>query len=431
MNIGEIVRNRAFGLMDSMKGKPIKNHITDISRIMNNDVKAMEMRNKRLSELLNHAKITTKFYAKINGSNLHQFPVINKSILKENFDEFLSNKYEANDLIKATTSGSYGTPFTYLLTPEKKYRQKAEVIYFGRESAYEIGKRHAYIRVTKAKSKTTLFLQNEILIDPTNINKNWLETNRNHLKDNVRVVIGYPSSLYILAKYCLEKGDDYNSFSIEGIITTAEPLLEEQKIIIEKLFRCNITSRYSTEEFGVLANQCHKGNHHINHASFEIEVLKTDKDVPAAPGEIGRIIVTDLYSHALPLIRYNTGDLGIYENKCECGFDGKILKKVIGREVETIFDTNGERVSPFAINGAMRDIENVLQYQFIQENEKVFKLLIVPVNNLREQTNDILTERFQAILGNEAIININVVETIKPLPSGKRPYIISKLNNRK
>ena len=31
------------------------------------------------------------------------------------------------------------------------------------------------------------------------------------------------------------------------------------------------------------------------------------------PGELGRIVVTDFYNKAFPMIRYDTGDTGIYQ----------------------------------------------------------------------------------------------------------------------
>ena len=40
---------------------------------------------------------------------------------------------------------------------------------------------------------------------------------------------------------------------------------------------------------------------------------------PAAPGETGAILVTDLLNHAMPLIRYRIGDLALGGRSCPCG----------------------------------------------------------------------------------------------------------------
>ena len=71
-------------------------------------------------------------------------------------------------------------------------------------------------------------------------------------------------------------------------------------------------SRYGTEEFGTIAVERPKDQKHVlNLSSVIVEILAIDKDVPVEPGQMGRIVVTDLFSHAMPLIRYETGDLAV------------------------------------------------------------------------------------------------------------------------
>ncbi len=48
----------------------------------------------------------------------------------------------------------------------------------------------------------------------------------------------------------------------------------------------------------------------INWASFYIEIIDFNEDKPVEQGKLSRIIVTDLYNLATPIIRYDTGDLG-------------------------------------------------------------------------------------------------------------------------
>lgn len=417
-------RKLAFNSLDLIQGKPMGKQLKDIKLKMEDSTRSYPNK-KELNMFLKHATDTTKFYEGFKSQSLHNFPITNKQTLKENYNDFLSNKYSKDALITVTTSGSYGTPFTYHLTKEKRKRQQAEVIYFGGLAKYDIGVKHAYARVTR-KSKLKLFLQNQLLINPTSMNNIWFEKYRNELKKGYRVIIGYPSTISALTKYCLEKGDSRNEFSVEGVITSAEPLLAEQKESIEHLFGCTVSNRYSTEEFGVIANSCVEGNLHINKSTFLIEVLEQDGFDEVKPGETGRIVVTDLYSHALPLIRYDVGDLGVYAEECSCGYKGKVFKSINGRQVETLYDAFGEVVSPFAINGAMRDLEGILQFQFIQENKDSYRLSVVPFGTFSESTKKIIKERFSTILGDNANFTIDTVSEITPLRSGKRPYIIQK-----
>lgn len=144
---------------------------------------------------------------------------------------------------------------------------------------------------------------------------------------------------------------------------------------------------------------------------------------PVKHGELGRVVVTDLFSHAMPLIRYDTGDLAVLGQSCNCDINGMVLERIEGRRIETIYDIYGERVSAFAINGAMRDLKNVYQYQFIQDSPEDNTIKLCTAKNFDEC--EIIINRFKEILGNSTNIKIEYVNEIPKLKSGKRPYIIS------
>src|SRR5690606_12483253 len=116
-----------------------------------------------------------------DSSSLIDYPVIDKKVVKENYDNFISKNYKIEELYKMTTSGSYGTPFTVYLNKEKKTKQHAEVLFFGEWSNFFVGTKHAYL-MTKSKSKLKLILQNEIIMAPFTLNIEWLNKQRNTLK---------------------------------------------------------------------------------------------------------------------------------------------------------------------------------------------------------------------------------------------------------
>jgi len=79
-----------------------------------------------------------------------------------------------------------------------------------------------------------------------------------------------------------------------------------------------------------------------------------------------------------------------------------------------------------AINGVFRDNEDsdkIIQYQFIQEDEKKYRLLLqlIGKNLSTEPIVDTLKEK----LGQDADVKIEFVTHIPTLKSGKRPYIIN------
>lgn len=129
-----------------------------------------------------------------------------------------------------------------------------------------------------------------------------------------------------------------NESDIKVIIFTSETLTTEVREKLKAFFGedVRITARYSNTEQGVLGQEFEEGKYVINWASYYVEVLKMDSDEPAAAGELGRIVVTDLYNLAFPLVRYDTGDVAtmVYS---ENGLP--YLENLYGRKMDLIYDT--------------------------------------------------------------------------------------------
>lgn len=382
-----------------------------------------EQKNK-LKNLLDHAINTTEYYKGYsNYKTLEEYPVIEKKVIKENYNHFISSAYNKDKLIPMTTSGSYGTPFTFLLTKQKKEMQHAEVLFFSKWANFDIGVKHGYV-VSKIKSKKDQFIQNQFSIAPFKISEEWLSNEKERIISNkLKVLIGYPSAIGAIAKYFNSKKE---FFKLDGVITISEVLTDDVRISIKKAFGVNAISRYSTEELGVLAIECEKNQkHHINNINYIVEILDINENKPVKPGEMGRVVVTDLYSHAMPLIRYDTGDLAILgQGDCECGIKTPYLETLSGRKLEEIYSPEGTVIASMGLNGKMRDIENVLQFQLIQIGEKDYQINLVVMEEFSSE--DEIIKRYKELIGKDANIIIKYMQDIPPLSSGKRPYILQR-----
>src|SRR5699024_3957654 len=138
------------------------------------------------------------------------------------------------------------------------------------------------------------------------------------------------------------------------------------------------------------------GKFHCNDTGYIIEILGLHDDDHVAVGEQGRIVVTDLFSDNMPLIRFDTGDVAIYGGKSECTFysTGIILEDILGRHVETIYDVNGQPLSAFTINGATRDFHTLKQFQFIQNDLENNYLYLVVTDNFSNTDKSLIETRF-------------------------------------
>ena len=278
MIYSKLARKIGFWGLDFIKGGLLAHHIRDLEQAFADPAKAKSLAQERLEKFIEHACATTPFYKKFAGvKNLTGFPVIQKQTIKENYNDFLSSVYNKDELVTTTTSGSYGMPFKFYLTKDKRARQTAEVIFFNGWAGYEIGMRYAQVRAYP-RGRGLLFMQNGVLMNPSVIDVDWLERQRHRLrKKRIKFVIGYPSAIIPLAKYCRNKGDNPADFAIKGIISGAESLLSSIRETIEKVFGCQVLDRYSSNECGVISHECAKGRmHHINFSTHKLELLKVD-----------------------------------------------------------------------------------------------------------------------------------------------------------
>jgi phenylacetate-CoA ligase len=423
-----MIRRAAYWGLDLLKGGIVRRHIRELESAFRDPDAALALTQQRVRALVDHACRTTGYYRQFLGAKeLSEFPVLQKRTIREHYQEFFSSAYDKSSLVPAKTSGSYGAPFTFYLTREKKARQHAEVIYFSGWAGYRVGDKHAFVRLN-AKDKFALFMQNEILLNPTILDQEWLEKQRQVLLcKGLEVFIGFPSVVGALAEYCQAKGDGPQSFRLKAIITMAEPLNNYTRVTLRQVFGCPVLSRYSTEELGVLAHECdHMNGYHLNIASYVVELLSLDSDAPVSHGELGRVVVTDPFSYAMPLIRYDTGDLAVLGAPCSCGLPGPTLRRLEGRVIEEVVGTDGQILSPFVISNVMEDLDDgsIVQFQFVQKGERSYELRLCVLSSFHQE--ELVCRRLLDILGADAELELSYTEQIPPLPSGKRPYVINE-----
>ncbi|MGI6145720.1 MAG: CoF synthetase, partial [Peptococcia bacterium] len=353
---GEKVRKYGFWILDFLKKGEVRKHYKDITEII--EGKAYNSKIDRyLSNLLNYAVNNTDFYSEYRDyKSIKDFPIIDKNIIKANIEGLLSQEYRGKELHCMSTSGSTGTPLTIKQNKNKRNRVLAEIIYFGEKCGYFLGDRNVYLRVwteKNRKSRLNAFKQNLVMLDISKLDEGNLENIRKTFKnDKIKCILGYATSLDIISRYLIEKNDTPDMFSIKIVISGAEVLNEVTRVNLKKVFGCPVVSRYSNQENGILAQEpIGEKFFIINNASYYIEFLKVDSDEEAEEGELARIVVTDLFNYAMPLIRYDTGDLAVVEKHKKYG---NVITSIEGRKLDFIFNTSGAEISPHSVTVNMR-----------------------------------------------------------------------------
>jgi phenylacetate-CoA ligase len=382
-----------------------------------------------LEALLRYAVAHTAFYANYrNFKSLQDFPVINKATIKTQYEAFQSRGFSGVRLYTLRTSGSTGTPFAILQDPDKRHRVLAEMICFGRRAGYQVGDRYVFTRVWNQhnrKSRLVAFRENAIMFDISCLDEERMASLRDLLLRgrNIQCLLGYPSTFGPLVRYLEDRGDGPEAFALRAIISISERLPQPTREALRSRFGCSVVSRYSNQENGVLAQQCPDGDEfHLNTASYVFEFLKLEEDLPADSGEKARMVVTDLFNRAMPLIRYDTGDVVVRQSTTSCGWRTETLSEVEGRRLDFIYDTRDRLLSPVVVCNHFWPFTRLKQFQFIQEAKGQYQIIL---NGAIGQYEDgAFVDLAKGFLGADASISVVHVDQIPQLASGKFMMVV-------
>ncbi len=433
MKFIEFLRNKAFWFLDSLKGGEKRDHYNEIEFIINNPLspKTVDLKKEKLDNILRHAVGSVDFYKEYtNYSSLEEFPVVDKNTIKNNFGSFQSNLFLDKPGVKVSTSGSTGTPFTVYQDKNKRIRNIADTLFFSQKTGYKLGNRLTYFRMWNAfekKGKLASFLQNIVPIDVFQLKeKEVISTILQKLSKSKSSEswLGYASAYEEICKFLDENHLNSIPNNLQSIIAISEGLNEYTKQTIKKYFDTEVVSRYSNVENGIIAQQPlgDKEYFEINEASYFIEVLEIDSDIRVKDGESGRIVITDLYNYNMPLIRYDTGDIGI---KSTIDFK-PVFMEIRGRKIDVIYNTKGEMISVNLVL-IVNKYPELNQCQLIQKNKGEYQIKLSSEKEFFRE-NELLNE-FKVYLGEDAIITVEYVDEIPLLASGKRRVMVNQMIN--
>lgn len=381
-----------------------------------------------LNEILTYAVTFSEYYKKYNEySVLEDFPIVNKETLKEHWDEIVIHEYEKypDSRIKYT-SGSTGTPFKMIMDRYKHCRWIAGNKVFRTNVGVKSHEKTLYISGTVADKNIPLERQkrdNVYYLDFKYLDDDSLNDLIIRLqKENYKTMTAMASVLDKLARFINSgKAIKWNGEML-GIFSVSETLKETTRKIISEYFNCNVYVLYANEENGVLAVDDGTGNgFRANNADFYFEVLAMDSDEPVEDGQIGRLVITDYFNKAFPIIRYENGDLVAKKTLP----DGRVyFTEIAGRITDTLYTTDGKMVHYFDGISFLEPYMDIKQFQLIQEDYYNFVWVLNTENHNYE---DMIIKECKLLFGNDSNYKFKYVNEIPTLRSGKSRMTVCKI----
>jgi len=247
----------------------------------------------------------------------------------------------------------------------------------------------------------------------------------NSVDENV-ALIGYASAFEKICKHLDSKSENPIAFRPTSIITISEALNSYTRNAIKKYFGIYPISRYSNNENGIIAQQVSPENLNfkINTSSYLVEMFDLNEDKKIGFGQRGRIVITDLYNYATPLIRYDTGDVGIMHLD---GNNQPCFSQVLGRKLDLIYDTKGNLV-PEHLSAKLCNYGQFKQFQLVQKKRKEY---LINLNTSKKVDEEKMITEYKGYFGDDAKIDIKYVDEIPLLRSGKRQEVVNEYYAKK
>jgi phenylacetate-CoA ligase len=222
-----------------------------------------------------------------------------------------------------------------------------------------------------------------------------------------------------LARYAMQ--NKRNDLRPEVALTLGSLVTDEIRETVREGLGTRIVDRYSCEETGYIALQCPKHNHfHVLSPVTHVEIVDED-GLPCPVGKPGRVLLTSMQSYAMPLIRYEIGDMAEWGAPCDCGINLPVIRKLWGRTRHLITTPDGRKTYARIYARDFEDLPALLSYRFVLHQNEV----VVAQLKAIEQSDELaaaVTERVQRALSYSYPVQIRYVDEIDWGNSWKQEY---------
>jgi len=412
-----------------------------------------ELQAQRLTQLVSHAYAHVPYYRRVmdergvrpqdvrTAADLPKLPVLTRELIRLNFEDLCADNIPRKRMRKASTGGSTGTPLIFYTTSEdQRNRGFARGIRAMEFAGVYLGERRILIRVARQHTarrakllhRLSRRIERVVEIDSRNITTASLPSIIALLREpDMRCFTGYPSAVAFVAAWVLESG--LTPPDIDWVVTGGEQLFEHQRQRIRDAFHVEPHSKYSCQEVFEVAMECdaHTGLH-VAMEDIALEIAD-GADAPLAPGNEGRVLLTNLHNYAMPLIRYENGDSGsLIAESCPCGRALPLLSYVVGRRFDMIHTPSGRHITGSNLGSNRLAWFPVLRFQFVQEDIDHLIVRVVPHPGTSEAQLDDMRLRipplFNEVVGNDVHVEVEFHDDIELTSGGKHLLVISKVD---
>ena len=399
--------------------------------------------NEKLRQLIRHAYENVPYYRhrwkSLNLSpadiqcreDLAKLPVLTKEDVRQNFERLVSEKASRQDLVFRHTSGTTGKALHFYVTRAAIAFQWAVWWRHRLRFGIEPGAWHANFtgkRVVPLGQHTPPYWRwnrplHQALLTMHHLTPEKIGSVMDFLESqHFEFFSGYPSIIHMLAVHATEAGLTLHSRP-RAVLTGAENMLDFQRRDIQRFTGATLTDQYGCSEGCGNASHCAE---FVYHEDFEFGIIEGVEQEAGASAK--SILCTGFASDVFPFIRYEVGDLGVWQREgvlCACGRRSRVLLRIEGRTDDYVITPEGTRIMRF--DYVFKDALRVKEVQIVQERlgEVIVRLVCRP--NYSSKDEEQIRREIQRWISPRLTVRFEHVAEIEREANGKFRAVLSRL----
>lgn len=365
---------------------------------------------------------------------LENWPVLEKDEVRQYGSSFIADDQAKACLGMERTSGTSGTPLT--LWRSRGTTRARYALYEARRLRWYGADRHdrwailgGQLVTSYSRRRPPFWVWNapmrQLYLSSYHLAPEYVPAYLDALERyRVKHVIGYPSSLYSIAKVVGAGGAAH--LGLKAVVTNAEPLYAHQRESIEAAFGCCVRETYGMVELVAGAGECEHGQSHLWPEIGVCEVRHADGSLTRDGS--GELVATSLLDADMPLIRYRVGDtvaLGGRGDYCRCGRTLPLLRAVDGRSDDLLYTLEGRPVG--RLDPVFKVGPWIAEAQIIQESLDLIRVRVVPDRGFGESDDKTIKRALRGRLG-DVCVAIELVPAIPRTSNGKFRAVVSRID---
>ena len=374
----------------------------------------LEFQEKEFKKLIHHCYTNVPYYTKVFNErglkpssfqtveDIKLLPFLTKDIIRDNLKDLSAINMRGQKVYEFRTSGSTGKKLVFYGTDDVYKKEAAFVLRaYKTHGATLYDKPSVWLRryTPKEESSPLWYTDYEL----RRLYMSAYHLNGKTVHDYVKTInsgkyhtlVGYPSSIYILACLCEESNISLDN--IKAIHTASEKMLPQWKTKIEKVFNIVPKMHYGMQERVCFHHQPGHTDEYYENLEYGVtEFVETDGQQ--------QIVGTGFLNYYMPFLRYKMSDTAILSNN---DYPYRI-RDINGRCDDILVSKDGCRLPGVNFYTMMYKIDGVKMFRIVQRSYDKIDFYLVPNEKYNKDTNNEIMAGLAQRLGD---IDVNIVRT--------------------